>query len=121
MTDRPGTGSASFRRGLNVLMAVTEYGEISAEQLATELEVPLSTVYRYLRTLRELDLIEERDRTYVPGWRLLELSGQDVARTRLVELGHGLLRGLTDATGETAVRVGEALDRSIAAVLAPEV
>lgn len=99
----PDVGSASFRRGLGVLVAVAEAGEARADEIAEDLGVPLSTVYRYLRTLRELDLVEERDRSYVPGWRLLELAGQDVARTRLVEFGHAVLRELSRSTGETAV------------------
>jgi DNA-binding IclR family transcriptional regulator len=97
------SGGASFMRGLNVLIAVAEAGEMRAEEIAGEVDVPLSTVYRYLRTLRELDLVEERDGSYVPGWRLLELSGQDLAHTRLVELGHSFLREIAQATGETAV------------------
>jgi DNA-binding IclR family transcriptional regulator len=86
-----------------VLVCVAESGEVRADQIATEVGVPLSTVYRYLRTLRELDLIEERDGSYVPGWKLLEMSGQDLAHTRLVELGHSFLREISQATGETAV------------------
>ena len=96
-------GSASFMRGLKVLIAVAESGEARADQVAGDVGVPLSTVYRYLRTLRELDLVEERDGSYVAGWRLLELSGQDLAHTRLVELGHAFLRQIAEATGETAV------------------
>lgn len=101
--DRRDAGSASFLRGLKVLIAVAESGEARADQVAAEVGVPLSTVYRYLRSLRELDLIEERDGSYVPGWRLLELSGQDLVHTRLVELGHAFLREIAEATGETAV------------------
>jgi DNA-binding IclR family transcriptional regulator len=96
-------GGASFLRGLKVLIAVAESGEARADQVAADVGVPLSTVYRYLRTLRDLDLVEERDGSYVPGWRLLELSGQDLAHTRLVELGHSFLREIAQATGETAV------------------
>jgi DNA-binding IclR family transcriptional regulator len=96
-------GGVSFKRGLNVLICVAESGEASAHQIAANVGVPLSTVYRYLRTLRELELIEERDGSYVPGWRLLELSGQDLAHTRLVEVGHSFLREVSGATGETAV------------------
>jgi DNA-binding IclR family transcriptional regulator len=96
-------GGVSFMRGLKVLIAVAESGESRADQVAEEVGVPLSTVYRYLRTLRELDLVEERDGSYVPGWRLLELSGQDLVHTRLVELGHAFLREIAEATGETAV------------------
>jgi DNA-binding IclR family transcriptional regulator len=96
-------GGVSFMRGLKVLISVAESGESRADQIATDIGVPLSTVYRYLRTLRELDLVEERDGSYVPGWRLLELSGQNLAYTRLVELGHSFLRELAEVTGETAV------------------
>jgi len=99
---RGGEG-VSFRRGLDVLIAVAESGEARADQVAHDAGVPLSTAYRYLRTLRELDLVEERDGSYVAGWRLLELAGQDLARTRLVELGHSFLRDIAQATGETAV------------------
>lgn len=106
-------GGASFRRGLSVLIGVAEAGEARADELADDLGLPLSTVYRYLRTLRELDLVEERDRSYVPGWRLLELAGQDVARTRLVELGHSVLRELSRATGETAVLTVRAGTRAV--------
>jgi DNA-binding IclR family transcriptional regulator len=107
------TGGASFLRGLNVLITIAESGEARADEIAAELGVPLSTVYRYLRALRELDLIEERDRSYVPGWRLLELAGLDVARTRLVELGHAVLRDVTEATGETAVLTVRAGTRAL--------
>jgi DNA-binding IclR family transcriptional regulator len=106
-------GTASFLRGLNVLITVAESGEVRADQIAAELGVPLSTVYRYLRALRELDLVEERDRSYVPGWRLLELAGLDVARTRLVELGHSVLREVSQATGETAVLTVRAGTRAL--------
>lgn len=96
-------GGVSFVRGLKVLICVAESGEIRADEIADDVGIPLSTVYRYLRTLRDLDLVEERDGGYLPGWRLQELSGQDLAHTRLVELGHTFLRELRDATGETAV------------------
>lgn len=99
----PSPGGASFSRGLKVLIAVAEAGEIRADELACEVGVPLSTVYRYLRTLRDLDMVEERDGSYVRGWRLLELSGHDLAQTRLVELGHAFLREIVEATGESAV------------------
>lgn len=100
---------ASFHRGLRVLASVAEAGEIRADEIARESALPLSTVYRYLKTLREVEFIEERDGSYVPGWRLLELSGQHLTHTKIVELGHSFLRELSETTGETAVitvRVG---------------
>jgi DNA-binding IclR family transcriptional regulator len=113
MSRRAQPGGASFLRGLNVLISVAESGEVRADEIAEDLGVPLSTVYRYLRTLRGLDFIEERDRSYVPGWRLLELAGLDVARTRLVELGHSVLREVSQATGETAVLTVRAGTRAL--------
>ncbi|MFE1949462.1 MULTISPECIES: IclR family transcriptional regulator [Streptomyces] len=107
---RTGTSSAgSFQRGLNVLITVAESGEARVEKIAADVGIPVSTVYRYLRTLRDMELVEERGGTYAPGWRLLEISGQHLTHTRLVELGQGVLEELTETTGETAVltvRVG---------------
>ncbi|MDN5797586.1 MAG: IclR family transcriptional regulator [Intrasporangium sp.] len=104
-----GAGAGAFQRGLRVLVTVAESGEARAEEIARDSALPLSTVYRYLRTLREIQFVEERDGSYVLGWRLLELSGQHLTHTRLVELGHAFLRELSEVTGETAVltvRVG---------------
>jgi DNA-binding IclR family transcriptional regulator len=106
-------GNASFVRGLNVLIAVADHGEARADELAAELGLPLSTVYRYLRILRDMTLIEERDRYYLPGWRLLKLAGLDVARTRLVEFGHTVLREISRATGETAILTVRTGDRAV--------
>lgn len=86
-------GGASFVRGLSVLIAVAELGEARADEIAADVDIPLSTVYRYLRTLCDLQLVEERDGPYVQGWRWIELSGREVAHTRLVELGHSLPAG----------------------------
>ncbi len=94
---------SSFVRGLRVLTSIADNGSIRAQDLAAELELPLSTVYRYLRTLREFALIEEQGGHYVAGWRLSELSRHDTSRTRLLELGHQTLRQITSRTGETSV------------------
>lgn len=100
---------SSFVRGLRVLSLIADTGSIRASDIAEETGLPLSTVYRYLRTLRDFALVEDYDGYYATGWRLSELSGHDVSRTRLLELGHAFLQQITAATGETsalAVRVG---------------
>lgn len=93
----------SFAKGLRVLTAIADSGSIRAQDLAAELDLPLSTTYRYLGTLREFSLVEELSGRYVAGWRLSELSRHDISRTRLLELGHETLRQITSRTGETAV------------------
>lgn len=104
-----GSADSSFERGLRVLSSIADNGSIRAGSIAEELGLPLSTVYRYLRTLREYELVEEHGGFYVTGWRLSEISRHDVSRTRLLELGYAFLQEISAATGETStltVRVG---------------
>lgn len=100
---------SSFDRGLRVLILVAAQGEVTAEEIADREGIPLSSVYRYLRTLRRHDLVEEHDGRYIAGWRLLDLGGQELAHSRLAEIASPVLHQLVDTTGETAVitvRVG---------------
>lgn len=99
-TPEPGS---SFERGLAVMIEIASSGEVSVEKVAADLGIPLSTVYRYIRSLRRLDLIEERQGRYIPGWRLIELSGQHLTHTRLAEVGASILEAIVAATSETAV------------------
>ncbi|MBM7530141.1 IclR family transcriptional regulator [Brevibacterium luteolum] len=98
----PGADSALVR-GLRVLTHVAEGGEVSAQDVSAELGLPLSTTYRYLKTLTDFDLIEKQHGRFVPGWRLSAWSGQDITRTRLIEVGHSFLQGLTNRTGKVSV------------------
>ena len=59
--DRPPEEAAedtSFARGLRVFLTIADRGEIRADELSTLLETPLSTIYRYLRTLTEFGFVE---------------------------------------------------------------
>ncbi|MBA2756647.1 MAG: helix-turn-helix domain-containing protein, partial [Chloroflexi bacterium] len=52
--DRPpeeASDDSSLARGLRLLLTISDRGEIRADELSVLLETPLSTVYRYLRTL----------------------------------------------------------------------
>ncbi len=93
----------SFARGLDVLIAVARSGEATVAEIAAELDIPPSTVYRYIRSLREYALVEESGGAYLPGWRLLDISGQHLTHTRLVEVGTAYLQNLTYQTSETSV------------------
>lgn len=101
--DAPPGKQNSFSRGLDVLIAIAMNGQMSVAEVAEELRLPTSTAYRYVRSLRDYALIEEAQGTYVPGWRLMELSGQHLTHTRVAELGAEHLRTLTYQTEETAV------------------
>jgi DNA-binding IclR family transcriptional regulator len=100
----PSAAASSFRRGLGVLAHVLDHDGVRADELAAALQLPLSSAYRYLRTLREQEFVAERDGAYVAGPRL---RGQGVAlpHRRLAEAAAPYLDHLTEATRETAVLV----------------
>lgn len=56
---KPERQQNSFGRGLDVLIAIARSGQATVAEVAAELEIPQSTVYRYIRSLRDYALIEE--------------------------------------------------------------
>ncbi len=101
--------ASSLARGLSVLRAVTHHGHVRVSEIAAELDIPVSTIYRYLRTLREFELVDESDGDYTPGPALATAAVGGVTRSMLVELADPILDKLTRLTGETAsltVRIG---------------
>jgi DNA-binding IclR family transcriptional regulator len=115
--DRPPEEAAedsSFARGLRVLLTVADRGEIRADELSALLDTPLSTIYRYLRTLTEFGFTERSEVGYRLGPRLVIESGERVTAEALIRAADPILIELAEATGETAVvsrRVGLAAMR----------
>lgn len=104
--DRPPEEAAedsSFARGLRLLLTVADRGEIRADDLAGVLDMPLSTAYRYLRTLGEFGFVDRHDGRYRLGPRLLIGTETNVSSEQLIRLADPLLRMLVDETGETAL------------------
>lgn len=110
--DRPPEEAAedtSFARGLRVFLTIADRGEIRADELSTLLETPLSTVYRYLRTLAEFGFVERTEGGYRLGPRLHLTGGTTVTSEELIRHADPVLRMLVAEAGETAViarRVG---------------
>lgn len=92
----------SFARGLRVLLAVADRGDVRADELAALLDTPLSTVYRYLRTLTEFGFVDRRGGRYGLGPRLVIGAGSTVSSELLVRATEPVLRLLAEETGETA-------------------
>lgn len=106
--DRPPEEAAedtSFARGLRLLLAVADRGEVRADELGSLLEMPVSTVYRYLRTLVEFGFVDRTGGTFRLGPRLLIGSGPNVSSQRLIRHADPVLRRLVAETGETAIVV----------------
>lgn len=110
--DRPPEEAAedtSFARGLRVFLTIADRGEIRADELATLLETPLSTIYRYLRTLAEFGFVERQEGGYRLGPRLHITGGTTITSEELIRLAEPVLGMLAEETGETAIiarRVG---------------
>jgi DNA-binding IclR family transcriptional regulator len=106
--DRPPEEAAedtSFARGLRLLLTVADRGEVRADELSSLLEMPLSTVYRYLRTLSEFGFVDRHGGQFRLGPRLLIGTGANVSSERLIRHADPALRMLVEETGETAAVV----------------
>ena len=104
--DRPPEEAAedtSFARGLRVLLTIADRGEVRADELSTLLDTPVSTIYRYLRTLTEFGFVDRTGSGYRLGSRLVIGGGTHVSSEELTRLADPVLRTLADETGETAV------------------
>lgn len=102
---------SSFARGLRVLLAVAARPGVRADELAAGLGAPVSTVYRYLRTLAEVGFVERRGGAYHLGPRILVGGDANVTSALLVAAAGPVLASIAVRAGETAVlvrRVGTA-------------
>lgn len=97
------TGSASFERGLTVLQSLLQ-GPARADDLSETLAMPLSSVYRYLKTLREAGLVtEEHGRYCANSAAWAGHSGDEAGARRLSLHARPLLERLGTVTGETTL------------------
>jgi DNA-binding IclR family transcriptional regulator len=104
--DRPPEEAAedtSFARGLRVFLAVADRGAVRADELSAALDTPLSTIYRYLRTLAEFGFIERAGSGYRLGPRMRITGGATVTSEELIRVADPVLGLLVQETGETAV------------------
>lgn len=104
--DRPpeeANEDTSFARGLRVLLTVADRGEVRADELSTLLDTPISTVYRYLRTLASFGFVDRHGAGYRLGPRLVIGRGAVVTSEELIRVATPVLEMLVEETGETAV------------------
>lgn len=98
----------SFERGLQVLLAVADRGRVPAAYLVERLDMPQSTVYRYLRSLRDFGVLTEDSGIYALSERFTGAAG-GIPFDSLARVANPVLAGLARVSGETAlvtVRVG---------------
>jgi DNA-binding IclR family transcriptional regulator len=99
----------SLARGLRLLLSVADHGTVRADALAELLNIPVSTVYRYLRTLYNFGFIDRHNGLYKLSSLVTVLPGASVSSESLVRCSDPILRSIVEQTGETALlltRVG---------------
>lgn len=92
--------NSSLSRGLDILGLVQQSGRLRASDISATLGIPLSTVYRYITTLRGSGFIIEVDGYLLPSERLAE-SGEH--SEHLVRYAEPVLRRLREQTGMSLV------------------
>lgn len=97
-----GGARGSLVRGLQILDYVADQGQARVNEIADFLGLPLSTVYRYLRQLREGGYLYDVDGYFCLGTKFQSGSERREAG-HLVHVAAPILRTLTDFTGEASI------------------
>jgi DNA-binding IclR family transcriptional regulator len=95
-------GYSSLSRGLDILSLLQSSGRLRASDISERLDLPLSTVYRYVGALRESGFAIDVDGYLMPSNRLAE-TGADADADHLVHYSAPVLRRLRDQTHMTAI------------------
>lgn len=106
MSDTGAEGDGTLqvlRKAVEALNILAEGNEPTTAELATQLGVPRSSLYRLLRVMEELDLVEPATQrgTYRLGMALLRLGSHVTDTFDLRKLALSQMEALHDATGET--------------------
>jgi DNA-binding IclR family transcriptional regulator len=105
MPRTPSYSLLTLEKGLRVLELIADNaGDIGVTQLSTQLNEPVTVIFRILRTLVSLGYLNQDPRTkrYSLGLRVWELSEKAVSRLDIVETIQPILTRLTHLTGETS-------------------
>jgi DNA-binding IclR family transcriptional regulator len=95
-----------LRKGLDVLLCFdAENNSRTARELASELGLPLSTVYRYLETLVDTGFLlkSTEKKTYKLGFVILHLANLVSSGIHLVSTARPHMRFLSSTCGETTL------------------
>jgi DNA-binding IclR family transcriptional regulator len=102
---RPSSANSTADRALDVLLSFTDETPIwSATDLAAQMQMPRSTLYRYLTSLRTCNMIaEDQSGRYRLGPRILQLARIARLNTSALQLALPHMRRLEERFGEMIV------------------
>lgn len=90
------------QRGFNIIESLREMDGATVTGLASELDLPKSTAYVYLNSLREAGYIVKDDSVYRVSLRFLEHGGYARRQLRLYRVAKAELKALAERTDEAA-------------------
>lgn len=92
-----------LERGLRLLQLFDrQHTRWSAPDIARELEVPRSTVFRIIQTLERLGFVERNEGVYRLGPAILRLGFEYIASLEISEMARPIVEQLRDDTGYAA-------------------
>lgn len=108
-------GVDSARRALQILLQFTESTpELTVEHLLEDHDISVPSAYRYISLLREMDLIEEREKgRFVLSPQVLRLARAAEASFDHRDQVQPILSRLSEATGETALYLRRLNDSAV--------
>lgn len=113
-------GVDSARRALQILLQFSESTpELTIENLLEDHDISVPSAYRYISLLREMDLIEEREKgRFVLSPRVLRLAGAAEASFDFRAQAQPILDRLAETTGETALYLRRVNDSAVCLAIA---
>lgn len=113
-------GVDSARRALQILLQFTESSpELTLEHLLEDHDISVPSAYRYISLLREMDLIEEREKgRFVLSPQVLKLARAAEATIDYRVYAQPILDRLAEVTGETALYLRRVNDSAVCLAIA---
>jgi len=94
----------SLQKALDILCSFDfRTGGLSAQMVSKELNIPLSTTYRYLKTLEEKRFLTRNldTKRYTLGFMLFQLGNMVVSEMKFIEVLMPHMKSLSSLSGET--------------------
>ncbi|RFA23370.1 IclR family transcriptional regulator [Subtercola boreus] len=113
-------GVDSARRALQILLEFSEQmPELTVDNILEKHDISVPSAYRYISLLRELDLIEERDKgRFVLSPQVLRLSRAAEATMDFRAQVQPILNTMAEETGETALYLRRVNDSAVCLAIA---
>ena len=93
----------SVQKTFDIIETLNEQGEATVSQLASTLDIPVSTVHVYLQTLTDTGYVIRRGNQYMLGLRFLETGSRVRDRLNILQAAR---REMVDLCWQTGERVG---------------